>query len=134
MSVDPGLQAEGYQGGSTPVFLQETSLVGSAHSSCPLNLSQIVHSGNGGADSSARNDSGVSSHVHQVFKSSIPPASFPAGDVSSKTKMLHFRSSTQIIKKKIICLWPFITLNIGARGLRCGCLGGVLKWLKSLLL
>lgn len=79
VSVDPGLQAEGYQGGSTPVFLQETSLVGSAHSSCPLNLSQIVHSGNGGADSSARNDSGVSSHVHQVFKSSIPPASFPAG-------------------------------------------------------
>ncbi|XP_038882532.1 calmodulin-binding transcription activator 3-like isoform X3 [Benincasa hispida] len=87
VSVGPGLQAEGCLGGSTPVFLQETSLVGSAQTSRPLNLSQTVHSGNGIADSSARNDFGVSSHVHQVFKSSIPPASFPAGDVSGSSDL-----------------------------------------------
>ncbi|TYJ96237.1 calmodulin-binding transcription activator 3-like isoform X3 [Cucumis melo var. makuwa] len=82
VSVDPGLQAEGCQGVSTPFFLQEPSLVGSVHASCPFNLSQTVPSGNGGMDSSGRNKSGVTSHVHQVFKSSIPPASFPKGDVS----------------------------------------------------
>lgn len=102
VSVDPGLQAEGCQGGSTPFFLQEPSFVGSVHALRPFNPSQTVPSRNAGVDSSG-NHSGVSSHVHQVFKSSISPASFPAGDVSGKTKMLHFRSSTWIIIKKIIC-------------------------------
>ncbi|KAL0545176.1 hypothetical protein IC582_020323 [Cucumis melo] len=114
VSVDPGLQAEGCQGVSTPFFLQEpslvgsvhascpfnlsqtvpsgnggmdSSLVGSVHASCPFNLSQTVPSGNGGMDSSGRNKSRVTSHVHQVFKSSIPPASFPKGDVSGSSDL-----------------------------------------------
>lgn len=90
MSVDPGSQAGGHQGGSTPVFLQANSPVGSAHTSCPLILRQIVRSENGGVDSSIRHDSVVSSDVNHVLKSSMSPVYLPAG----KTKMLHFCSST----------------------------------------
>ncbi|XP_011653672.1 calmodulin-binding transcription activator 3 isoform X2 [Cucumis sativus] len=86
VSVDPGLQAEGCQGGSTPFFLQEPSFVGSVHALRPFNPSQTVPSRNAGVDSSG-NHSGVSSHVHQVFKSSISPASFPAGDVSGSSDL-----------------------------------------------
>lgn len=79
--------------------MQETSLVGSVHTSSPLSPMQTVRSENGGVDSSARNDSGISSDVHHVFKSSMLPASLPAGDVSGKTKVLYFRSST--LKKSL---------------------------------
>ncbi|XP_022955591.1 calmodulin-binding transcription activator 3-like isoform X3 [Cucurbita moschata] len=104
VSVDPGSLAEGCQGGSTPIFMQETSLVGSVHTSSPLSPMQTVRSENGGVDSSARNDSGISSDVHHVFKSSMLPASLPAGssDLCGQEIVIIQSAITDSITHKLI--------------------------------
>ncbi|XP_022137836.1 calmodulin-binding transcription activator 3-like isoform X2 [Momordica charantia] len=95
VSVDPGSQAGGHQGGTTPVFLQANSPVGSAHTSCPLILRQIVRSENGGVDSSIRHDSVVSSDVNHVLKSSMSPVYLPAGSsVLSEQEFVIIQSGT----------------------------------------